>query len=176
MGARVGLRLGLCACVIALALVAPTASAEARLSKDFFGIAAWTPPSVGEFERMGRARVGVYRTTMLWSVVEPRRGRRDWRYYDDLIYRTSRAGIRLLPALIGSPRFAARIERHPPRGRRAMRRWLGFVRGAVNRYGRRGKIWRRHPELPYRPVRAWQVWNEPNLRAYWRGRPNARQY
>ncbi|MGH3433040.1 MAG: hypothetical protein ACRDQB_09415 [Thermocrispum sp.] len=46
----------------------------------------------------------------------------------------------------------------------------------VNRYGRRGKIWRRHPELPYRSIRAWQVWNEPNFPAYWHGPPHSRQY
>jgi Glycosyl hydrolase catalytic core len=165
-----------CACVVALALAAPAASLAARPSQDFFGIAAWTPPSPAEFERMGRARLGVYRTTMLWSVVEQRRGRRDWRYYDDLIARSSRAGMTLLPTLVGSPRFAAPRETSPPRGGAPMRRWLGFVRAAVNRYGRRGTIWKRNPSLPYRPIRAWQVWNEPNFPSWWRGRPNARQY
>ena len=50
------------------------------------------------------------------------------------------------------------------------------MRAAVNRYGRRGKVWRQHPDLPQAPIRAWQVWNEPNFPSWWHGHPNARQY
>jgi hypothetical protein len=34
-------------------------------------------------------------------------------------------------------------------------------------------LWGEHPELPRRPVRAWQVWNEPHLLTWWNtaGRP-----
>jgi hypothetical protein len=177
MGPRVGARLAWPVVIaIALTFAAPSASAEARAPRSFFGLAAWTTPSVGEFERIGHAGLGVYRTTMLWPIVEPRKRARDWRYYDDMIYRTSRVGMTLLPTLVGSPRFAAKRETFPPRRGAATKRWLAFVRDAVNRYGRRGKIWREHPELQYRPVRAWQVWNEPNFPSWWRGHPNARQY
>jgi polysaccharide biosynthesis protein PslG len=120
--------------------------------------------------------VGIYRTTMLWSRVEPQRGRREWGPYDDMVERSAQAGMTLLPTLVGSPGFAAKRETFPPRRGAPMRRWLAFVRDAVNRYGRGGKIWREHPSLRYRPVRAWQVWNEPNFPSWWRGHPNARQY
>jgi hypothetical protein len=177
MGSTVGARLAwLALLAIALALAAPAASSEARPPRSFFGMASWNPPSVAEFQRMGRARVGVYRTTMLWSIVERRRGRLDWRYYDEMISRSSGAGMTLLPTLVGSPRFAASRETFPPRRGAPMRHWLAFVRAAVNRYGRRGKVWRQHPELRYRPIRAWQIWNEPNFPSWWRGHPNAGQY
>jgi len=45
----------------------------------------------------------------------------------------------------------------------------------VDRYGRGGSFWRAHPELPARPIKDWQVWNEPNLKSYW-GNPNAAEY
>jgi polysaccharide biosynthesis protein PslG len=167
---------GVLACVVALAIALPAAAADARPPRGFFGLAAWNPPSVTDFERMGRGGVGTYRSTLLWPVVQPRKGGRDWRYYDDLIYRVSRVGMTWLPTVVGTPGFAASRETHPPRSGRPMRLWLKFVRAAVNRYGRRGTLWRQHPELPYRPVRAWQVWNEPNFPSWWRGRPNARQY
>ena len=177
MGSRVGSRLAwLVVVAVASTFAAPAASADARPPRSFFGLASWGPPSVAEFERMGHARVGVYRTTMLWSLVESRRNRRDWGYYDDMVYRSGQAGMTLLPTLVGSPRFAASRETYPPRRGAPMRHWLAFVRDAVNRYGRGGKFWRRHPRLPYRPVRAWQVWNEPNFPSWWRGHPNARQY
>jgi hypothetical protein len=36
------------------------------------------------------------------------------------------------------------------------------------RYGRGGTFWELHPELEPMPIKAYQVWNEPNLPAYWR--------
>jgi hypothetical protein len=33
----------------------------------------------------------------------------------------------------------------------------------VRRYGQGGSFWRENPELPYLPVEAWELWNEPNI-------------
>ena len=33
----------------------------------------------------------------------------------------------------------------------------------IARYGPRGSFWAEHPELPRRPIRNWQIWNEPNI-------------
>ncbi|HZB78017.1 MAG TPA: hypothetical protein VE526_17435, partial [Solirubrobacteraceae bacterium] len=37
----------------------------------------------------------------------------------------------------------------------------------VDRYGPGGKFWAENPNLPVRPLREWQIWNEPHLPAYW---------
>jgi hypothetical protein len=177
MGRSPWSRLAWTAVLVAVLTVAlPAVGADARPPRGFFGLAAWTPPSPRQFELIGNARVGVYRTTMLWSIVERRRGRHDWRYYDEMVARAAHAGVTVLPTLVGSPRFAASRETNPPRHGRPMKRWLKFVRAAVNRYGRRGKVWRQHPGLPRHPIRAWQVWNEPNFPSWWHGHPNAWQY
>jgi len=44
-------------------------------------------------------------------------------------------------------------------------RYGAFLSAIVHRYGPRGSFWsrRRHPL----PIRAWQIWNEPNLGFYW---------
>ena len=47
---------------------------------------------------------------------------------------------------------------------------------ATARYRPRGLFWAENRRLPYRPVRAWQVWNEPNLRLFWGSRPSPRGY
>ena len=47
------------------------------------------------------------------------------------------------------------------------------------RYGPQGSLWAEHPEIAARPIRAWQIWNEPNLTRYWtppRGQGFARSY
>jgi hypothetical protein len=46
----------------------------------------------------------------------------------------------------------------------------------VRRYGPAGSFWAERPELPRTPVRAWQVWNEPNLTRYWSQQPFAPSY
>jgi hypothetical protein len=46
----------------------------------------------------------------------------------------------------------------------------------VRRYGPHGSFWRSHPTLPYDPIHAWQIWNEPNHLFYWSDQPFARGY
>jgi hypothetical protein len=46
----------------------------------------------------------------------------------------------------------------------------------VRRYGPAGSFWQEHPELPVRPIRYWQIWNEPSLRPFWSDQPFADDY
>jgi polysaccharide biosynthesis protein PslG len=150
--------------------------ADAALGpRGFYGLQAWVTPSAPELAAMGRARVGVYRTTMSWAAVEPERGLRRWAAYDALVGGAARNGMSVLPVLLGSPPFAARRAEYPPRPS-ARSAYFDFVYDAVARYGRDGEYWRDHPEVPYQPVTTWQIWNEPNMRVYWNGHPNAASY
>jgi hypothetical protein len=51
-----------------------------------------------------------------------------------------------------------------------------FMAALVDRYGPRGSFWGEHPELPRRPIRAWQLWNEPDHRIYWAEQPYYARY
>jgi hypothetical protein len=42
-----------------------------------------------------------------------------------------------------------------------------FVGRLAQRYGPTGTFWTEHPELPRRPIREWQIWNEPHFDFYW---------
>ena len=90
----------------------------------------------------------------------------------------ARAGIDLLPILFTPPPFRAdgrreREERIRPTGRRT---WAEFASRLVRRYGPDGQFWASNPDLPYHPIRAWQVWNEPNLPVYWPNGPDPAEY
>ena len=37
----------------------------------------------------------------------------------------------------------------------------------VDRYKAGGTFWKENPRLPVKPIRAWQIWNEPSHTAYW---------
>jgi hypothetical protein len=51
-----------------------------------------------------------------------------------------------------------------------------FLAALVARYGRNGTLWAEHPELTARPIRDWQVWNEPNIDLYWSTQPFAKSF
>ena len=42
-----------------------------------------------------------------------------------------------------------------------------FVGAFASRYGRHGGFWAAHPEVPYKPVLRYELWNEPNLKGGW---------
>lgn len=157
-------------------LVALPAGAEAKAPRSFFGIQAWSTPSNKEFQTIASARPGIYRFTLLWSVVEFQKGARNWGTVDEDVRRAAVHGLRPQAVLIGSPRFAASRFQYPPRSAAALASYETFVRDAAARYGRNGAFWQQNPSVPYHPIEDWQVWNEPNYPAYWYGRPNARQY
>jgi hypothetical protein len=44
---------------------------------------------------------------------------------------------------------------------------VAYLRALVARYGPSGSFWTDHPDVPRRPQRTWQVWNEPQLPYQW---------
>jgi len=53
--------------------------------------------------------------------------------------------------------------------------WTTFLTEAVRRYGLNGAFWAANPAVPYKPIRIWQLWNEPNFK-YFVARPNPVEY
>jgi hypothetical protein len=61
----------------------------------------------------------------------------------------------------------------PPEHPDAVRRIFAAL---VERYGPKGSLWRERPGVPRRPIRAWQVFNEPTLTSFWSIQPFAPHY
>jgi len=132
--------------------------------------------------RQGAIGVGVIRQPFLWRLVERSPGEFDWGPYDNFVADAARHGIRVLPTLVDPPDFRAtrptRISEtrqlmYPPRRNADFAR---FAEAAVRRYGPSGTLWSERTDVPLVPIRAWQVWNEPNIEAWWASGPNARGY
>lgn len=161
-----------------LALGSPATSASAPVAPSgFFGVSA-TDPATDDFGLMARGDVGVYRAVISFGAVKPQPGQPyNWRYSDRLVLEAAQAGIDLLPILYGSPPWVSSERSAPPIHSPAAREeWRGFVAALTARYGPGGHFWRLHPFQPRRPIRVWQIWNEPNVRTWWRPRPNVREY
>jgi hypothetical protein len=131
-------------------------------------------------DRLRATGAGLVRQTFDWALIERSRGRYDFSFYDRFVAALAERHLRLLPILFNPPRFRSSA----PAGRRQRgtyppRRFadLGaFGAALARRYGPGGSFWRSRPQLPGLPVRAWQVWNEPNLPVYWPSGPDAAAY
>lgn len=117
----------------------------------------------------------VWRVGFDWSSIESRRGHFDFSSTDQTVTSAATHHINLLPILGLAPKFvrsAAALEA-PPVNPAAI---AGFAAAVASRYGHHGSFWKQHPNLPYRPIRWWEVWNEPNLKEFWGVRPNPAAY
>jgi hypothetical protein len=51
-----------------------------------------------------------------------------------------------------------------------------YLTTLIGRYGPRGTFWGQNPTLPRRPIRTWEIWDEPDLRYFWPTQPWASSY
>ena len=159
-----------------------------RVPPSFIGVisddALWgtdaDPTRAGTMGAISGLGIGTLRVPFMWSRFEPQPGRYDFKLYDGFMEGSARADLEVLPVLFDPPAFrssrpavGARRGTYPPADNGA---FAGFARTLVGRYGPSGSFWDEHPELPRHPIRAWQVWNEPNLRQYWPAGPDPAAY
>ena len=174
-----GLAIGL----TALALAAPAAGA---VPAQFWGVVPQSLPGEAQFQRLKRGGVDTLRFPIEWSAVENDEGNPDWGYVDSLVGGAAASGIEPLPFVTGAPEWAiTQVSVNKPSHSFAPRNlpvsgsqrtaWEGFLRKAVARYGPGGVFWSQHPELTEKPIRIWQIWNEPNFK-YFVARPNPAEY
>ncbi len=155
--------------VLAAMLAAGAATAQARLPRDFFGVVPQTVLSAADTDRMRSGGLDVARVPVIWRSVQPSpRSGYDWSGVDQVVAATARSRLDLLPFLYGTPGWLARETKMPIDSARQRREWAAFLRAAVERYGLGGQFWLEHGRdsgdfVPPRPVRRWQIWNEPNF-------------
>jgi hypothetical protein len=162
-------------------LLAPAAAA-AKVPRDFFGVMANGPLDApgfaldAESSAMRADGVGTERLEIAWDLVEPQRGQYDFSLPDRKILAAAKAGIDVLGLIVRTPAWAAQQPGQPFSPPRDPADYAAFATALVARYGPNGELWREHPEVPKRPVEAWQIWNEPNLAVYWTKQPFMRGY
>jgi hypothetical protein len=179
--------------IAALALVAlgaaATASPATAVPANFWGVVPQTTLSPEQFQRLKTGGVDSIRTAIPWPAVQATRGGPfNWATIDPVIKGAASAGIDVLPFLYGAPPWAVPAVPVPgTQGRAKAPRdlpvksgtqrvgWQEFVRQSVLRYGPNGSFWAENPSVPKRPIRTWQIWNEPNFK-YFVARPNPVEY
>jgi hypothetical protein len=151
--------------VLGLGMLALAPPAHAAVPLSFVGLYDEQAGGLADQARLG---VGIVRQPFDWSRVEREPGEYDFSVYDDYVGKAAAAGVSVLPILARLPTpHAQAIDRAA---------YARFVAAAVGRYGPAGSFWSAHPDVPFLPVHAWQIWNEPNIRNWWPGRVNAAAY
>jgi hypothetical protein len=164
--------------VVAAALggSAAPAAAQRDVPQNFYGvnfdanIAESAPGSVADQEFKLQAKTGVETTRVVfsWNKAQPNKGEvPSWHLIDPVVARASRQGITLLPVVIEAPPWARErraVYHSPPKNPRHMGH---FFTRLIRRYGPEGTFWTENPSIPKKPLRTWQVWNEPHLRFQW---------
>ena len=173
--------LALCIAMWALAIACPATSDATPES--FFGVYSEEVFRDGPHDvlaQQAQVGAGVVRLPMRWDVIEPAPGQYDWWMWDDAVAAAARSGVQLLPTFARTPAFyssrppgsSSRGE-WPPKDPDDMAR---FAAATAARYGHDGRFWLEHPELPYNPIRSWQIWNEPNVPYFWPAGPDPAAY
>jgi hypothetical protein len=96
---------------------------------------------------------------------------------DQIVAAAVANGMTVLPAVIDTPSWDAGAQVPGGLARpRDNQPYGNYLTTLIARYGPRGTFWREHPGLTRRPIRTWQIWNEPDLSAYWATQPFAPSY
>lgn len=139
--------------------------AQAALPPNFFGVMTQEPVSLSDSLKMASGGITAYRIPMSWDAVQASSSSGfNWAGMDSTMRQISLARIRGLPIMMGTPAgFASKYTVFPIYTAEQRQGWATYLREAIKRYGPRGTFWKENPDLPYLPIRTWQVWNEANF-------------
>jgi hypothetical protein len=166
----------------AVALILSIAAAPANAG-EFIGVNQGARFDRQDIQGIAATGARTYRFMLGWPIVQPTRGDYKWGSIDLLVGGGAVRGIRSVPFAWGSPQWVAKSAPYPPIDSPGDRRaWREFLEAAVNRYEPGGEYWGK----PYHrqfgadakplPITAWQIWTEPNGKAYFKPHPSARRY
>jgi hypothetical protein len=121
-----------------------------------------------QFALMRRTGVRTVRRVFSWAAMQPEQAQApDFADTDALVGRAARNDIEILPIVMYAPAWARLNPDDAASPPRDSADYTAFLDALVARYGPSGSFWTAHPDVPKRPLRTWQVWNEPQLRYQW---------
>jgi hypothetical protein len=153
--------------MVLMLLAAMPAAAQAYLLPGFVGVSPQNGGTARDYELMREAGIKSVRQPLVWARVEPQNpafAERQWDYFDHEVRLAAQAGMETFPFLVNSPEWVAPegIDL-PVRNPWQRRAWASFVRAVVDRYGDDGSFWREEEDVPYVPMRRFEIWNEQNI-------------
>lgn len=166
----------LAAAAALLAVMPSSAAAQRAVPPLFYGV-NWdgeielnAPDSVrdAELARMARSGVESKRLAFEWMRAQKRKGAPfNHMKTDRAVRHAAMHNIDVLPVVILAPKWARQypnVGHSPPK---SFVDYTRYLRALIARYGENGTFWLENPLVPKRPIRQWQIWNEPHLQYQW---------
>ena len=120
----------------------------------------FTDPRPGEMQMIADGGFRILRMDFSWGGTERKAGVYDFAAYDRLLAAAKPHGMRLLFILDYSNRlYDEGLSPHTPAGRAAMAKWAA---AAASHFKGQGILW--------------EMWNEPNIKQFWKPQPNVADY
>lgn len=169
------------ALTVLLAGCGNTEEAEAKLPKEFYGVAPQDELTGPDFSRLALGNVGSYHVLVNWSQIESTKDSYNFDRTDAIFEEVAKADVEPIVYIFGTPQaYGATPSTPPTRTREAMKAYKRFARSAVIRYGPRGEYWDEfavtNPGVRPKPVHIWEIWNEENGVAFWQPEPSPKEY
>src|SRR5919201_2555816 len=176
--------------IVLAATVALIGAPSARADDGFFGMNVNTLFQAGvvnvnldaQLAAVQHSSVQLARTDAYWAWGEPRGPNKKGKHrytadkLDQVATTLASHDLRWLPILTYSPVWATSEPGHdhaPPTNNADYAQGAGRL---AARYGSRGTFWTQHTELPRLPFAGYEIWNEPNLPAFWFPTPDPARY
>lgn len=172
------------ACLLALSTQPADAKTHHRkVPSGFFGVdydreIAWGSESIQSKAWASAARSGVESARVIfdWRSAQPVKGQPpSFAATDRAIALAAAHGITPLPVVMLAPTWARVLPAEEGSAPSDIPAYQDYLRALIARYGPAGSFWKQHANLPKRPVRMWQVWNEPDVDYQWRPRDHWQQ-
>jgi hypothetical protein len=153
------------------AVPTPAPAAERRVPPRFVGV-VWDKEiqdapgelQAEQWEQMARNGVESARVIFSWNLAQEEAGfKPNFVRADEMVRNAATHGIEVLPVVTYAPPWARALHDNLGSAPADLPAYGHYVSELVRRYGPRGYYWRRNPDVPRRPIRTWQIWNEPHL-------------
>lgn len=170
--------------LLVLAIASPARGADAYFGGFSTNYNAAAAQADGDMNAQAATGIGLLREHIYWDQIERSPGAFDFTKLDALVARASSRGMTVLPILTSTPAFystrpaGVTTDGWPPTNPASI---YAFSYQLTKRYGARGTYWGcllpgLFCQRTYRPITAWEVWNEPDTTAWWRTGPDPAAY
>jgi hypothetical protein len=130
--------------------------------------------------QMAAAGVGYFREFIDWKWIEIQPNVYNFATLDGFAAAAAKHHMTVLAMVFNAPAWrstapaaGAQPGFYPPS---SAQDYAYFVSLLVKRYGPHGTFWQQNPQVPYDPIRAWQIWNESDLAQSWEPQPDLAAY
>jgi polysaccharide biosynthesis protein PslG len=165
-------------CLVVLAGAPAAAAAKRDVPQGFFGVdfdreVQYAGPQGQDANWAAMARNGVESARVIfdWRDAQPAEDAPPKFVRTDRFVRFAAAhGVRILPVVMLAPKWAREVPDSDASRPRDLGAYTAYLRALIDRYGPKGAFWDANPLVPRLPVRAWQIWNEPDMAYQWQPR------